>query len=89
MLGETCRSGSTPTPGWSSRWVGPSRVVGTTPPAYRDSGLNQALARRAVPADGGYQGNAEVITPFRKPKGQDLSRKPATRDRLLAGCLSG
>jgi hypothetical protein len=37
--------------------------------AYRDSGINQTLAGRPVIADGGYQGNAEVIMPFRKPGG--------------------
>jgi hypothetical protein len=33
---------------------------------YRTSGINQKLAGRPVMADGGYQGNAEVIMPYRK-----------------------
>ena len=37
--------------------------------AYRESGIKQKLAGRAVMADGGYQGNPEVIMPFRKPGG--------------------
>lgn len=41
--------------------------------AYRDSGINTgintALAGRPVMADGGYQGNPEVIMPFRTPGG--------------------
>ncbi|SDM31506.1 transposase family protein [Allokutzneria albata] len=40
---------------------------------YRDSGMKQALAGRPVMADGGYQGNPEVIMPYRKPRdGADL-----------------
>jgi hypothetical protein len=40
--------------------------------AYRDSGINTALAGRPVLADGGYQGNPEVIMPFRKPGGDGV-----------------
>ena len=35
--------------------------------AYRDSGVDQQCAGAAVMADGGYQGNPEVIMPYRKP----------------------
>jgi hypothetical protein len=35
--------------------------------AYRDSGINHVLAGRPVLADGGYQGNPEVIMPFVNP----------------------
>ena len=33
---------------------------------YRTSGIDQKLAGRPVMADGGYQGNPEVIMPYRK-----------------------
>lgn len=33
---------------------------------YRDSGIEHTLAGRPVMADGGYQGNPEVIMPYRK-----------------------
>ncbi|WP_344598857.1 transposase family protein, partial [Actinomadura vinacea] len=36
--------------------------------AYRDSGIDQALAGRHVMADGAYQGNPDVIIPYRKPR---------------------
>ena len=40
---------------------------------YRDSGIEQELAGRAVMADGGYQGNPTVIMPYRKRRaGQPL-----------------
>ena len=40
---------------------------------YRDSGMDQKLAGRAVMADGGYRGNPEVIMPYRKHSAdQDL-----------------
>ncbi|QUQ65365.1 IS5/IS1182 family transposase [Kutzneria sp. CA-103260] len=35
--------------------------------AYRTSGIDQKLAGRPVMADGGYQGNPDVIMPYRKP----------------------
>jgi DDE superfamily endonuclease/Helix-turn-helix of DDE superfamily endonuclease len=35
--------------------------------AYRDSGIADQLDGRPVMADGGYQGNREVIMPYRKP----------------------
>jgi hypothetical protein len=64
-------------------------AVGTPQPgnrndtvAYRDSGINQQLVGRPVMADGGYQGNPEVIMPFRKPGGgQEL---PAWKTELNA-----
>lgn len=34
---------------------------------YRTSGIQQALAGRAVMADGAYRGNPDVIIPYRKP----------------------
>ena len=34
---------------------------------YRTSGIDQKLAGRPVMADGGYQGNPDVIMPYRKP----------------------
>lgn len=41
---------------------------------YRTSGINQKLAGRPVMADGGYQGNPEVIMPYRKRRdGQPLT----------------
>jgi hypothetical protein len=40
---------------------------------YRSFGINQQLADRPVMTGGGYQGNPEVIMPFRKPRdGTDL-----------------
>jgi hypothetical protein len=50
--------------------------------AYRDSGINRALAGRPVMADGGYQGNPEVIMPFRKPSGGEL---PAWKAEVNTG----
>ena len=35
---------------------------------YRDSGIAEQLADRPVIADGGYQGNPEVVMPYRKPR---------------------
>ncbi len=41
--------------------------------AYRDSGIAEQLADRPIIADGGYQGNPEVVMPYRKPRdGSDL-----------------
>lgn len=34
--------------------------------AYRECGMDQKLAGRAVMADGGYRGNTEVIMPYRE-----------------------
>jgi hypothetical protein len=42
---------------------------------YRNSGINDKLAGRAVMADGGYRGDREVIMPYRKPR--DGSELPA------------
>lgn len=40
---------------------------------YRDSGIAETLADRPVMADGGYQGNPEVVMPYLKPRdGSDL-----------------
>jgi hypothetical protein len=40
---------------------------------YRESGIDQTLAGHAVMADGDYQGNTDVIMPYRKPSnGQPL-----------------
>jgi hypothetical protein len=36
--------------------------------AYRDSGIDQALAAGHVMADGAYQGNPGVIIPYRRPR---------------------
>jgi hypothetical protein len=50
---------------------------------YRDSGIERELAGRPVMADGGYQGNPEVIMPYRKPRdGGDL---PDWKEDLNAG----
>ncbi|WP_433264780.1 transposase family protein [Actinosynnema sp. CS-041913] len=35
---------------------------------YRDSGIADVLDGRPVMADGGYQGNKDVIMPYRKPR---------------------
>jgi hypothetical protein len=41
--------------------------------AFRDSGVDRQCAGAQVMADGGYQGNREVIMPYRKPRdGSDL-----------------
>ncbi|SIN44415.1 DDE superfamily endonuclease [Micromonospora cremea] len=47
---------------------------------YRTSGIDQKLADRPVMADGGYQGNREVIMPYRKP--HDGSPLPAWKEDL-------
>ena len=48
--------------------------------AYRDSGVDAQCAGAHVMADGGYQGNPEVIMPYRKPgKGVEL---PAWKEDL-------
>lgn len=64
---------------------------------YRESGMDQTLAGRPVMADGGYRGNHEVITPYRKhsadqdlpPWQEDLnathSRIRARSEHALAG----
>jgi hypothetical protein len=40
---------------------------------YRDSGIAEQLTGRPVMADGGYQGNPEVVMLYRKPRdGSDL-----------------
>jgi hypothetical protein len=62
-------------------------AVGNTTPgnrhdsrAYRDSGVDQQCADVHVMADGAYQGNPEVIIPYRKPgKGKKL---PAWKQEL-------
>jgi DDE superfamily endonuclease/Helix-turn-helix of DDE superfamily endonuclease len=49
---------------------------------YRDCGIDETLADRPVMADGGYQGNPDVIIPFRKPRdGSDL---PEWKEELNA-----
>ncbi len=50
--------------------------------AYRESGIDQALAGRAVLADGGYQGNPEVIIPTAGPG--DGTPLPAWQEDLNA-----
>lgn len=48
--------------------------------AFRDSGVDRACAGAHVMADGGYQGNPQVIMPYRKPRdGSDL---PAWKTEL-------
>jgi hypothetical protein len=53
------------------------RVVATGDPqpgnrndcaVFRDSGIAEVLEGRPVMADGGYQGNPDVIMPYRKPR---------------------
>lgn len=46
--------------------------------AYRDSGMKDQLDGRPVVADGGYQGNPDVIIPYRRARGQE--RLPAWQD---------
>jgi DDE superfamily endonuclease/Helix-turn-helix of DDE superfamily endonuclease len=48
--------------------------------AYRDSGVDQQCQGAHVMADGGYQGNPEVIMPYRKP-GKD-QKLPAWKEEL-------
>src|ERR1700754_4979481 len=50
LLGEPTRSLSTPTPAWSSPWAGQNQATAGDCTAYRDSGINRALAGRAVMA---------------------------------------
>lgn len=40
--------------------------------AFRDSGVDRQCRGATVMADGGYQGNPEVIMPYRKPAGGEL-----------------
>ncbi len=49
---------------------------------YRTSGIDQKLNGRPVMADGGYQGNREVIMPYRKPR--DGSPLPGWKQDLNA-----
>jgi hypothetical protein len=53
---------------------------------YRDSGVTEALAERTVMADGGYQGNRDVITPYRQPR--DGAELPEWQEELNATHLS-
>ena len=48
--------------------------------AYTESGVDQHCSGAPVMADGGYQGNREVITPYRKPG--DGSELPAWKEEL-------
>jgi hypothetical protein len=66
-------------------------VIATSPPApgnrndctvYRDTGMQQMLAGRAVMADGGYRGNPEVIMPYRRRR--DQRELPAWQEDLNA-----
>ncbi|TMQ79508.1 IS5/IS1182 family transposase [Actinomadura soli] len=50
--------------------------------AYRDSGIDRALAGGHVMADGAYQGNPGVIIPYRKPR--DGSELEAWQEDLNA-----
>ena len=47
---------------------------------YRDSGIKEQLEDRPVMTDGGYQGNPDVIMPFRKPR--DGSELPEWKEEL-------
>lgn len=63
----TCGSRSTPTPVWSS----PPAI--STPQPQRLQRLprfrhQRHVRNRPVTTDGGYQGNPEVITPYRRPR---------------------
>jgi hypothetical protein len=49
---------------------------------YRDSGIAETLADRPVMADGGCQGNPEVVMPYRKPR--DGSELPDWKEDLNA-----
>jgi hypothetical protein len=49
---------------------------------YRSSGIDQQLTDRPVMTDGGYQGNPEVIMPFRKPRNR--SELPGWQEDLNA-----
>ncbi|QUH04196.1 transposase [Saccharopolyspora erythraea] len=48
--------------------------------AYTESGVDQDCSGAQVMADGGYQGNREVIMPYRKPT--DGSELPEWKDEL-------
>lgn len=48
--------------------------------AFRDSGIDRACRGAHVMADGGYQGNPQVIMPYRKPR--DGSELPAWKQQL-------
>ncbi|MEU6148421.1 transposase family protein [Actinosynnema sp. NPDC047251] len=54
---------------------------------YRDSGIADILEGRPVMADGGHQGNPEVITPYRKPRDgsplADWQKDPNTVHRSI------
>jgi hypothetical protein len=50
---------------------------------YRDCGIAEQLADRPVMADGGYQGDPDVIMPYRKPR--DGSELPEWKEELNAG----
>jgi hypothetical protein len=49
---------------------------------YRSSGIDQQLRTRPVMTEGGYQGNPEVIMPFRQPR--DGSALPDWKEELNA-----
>jgi hypothetical protein len=49
---------------------------------YRDSGIKDEVGNRPVMTDGGYQGNPEVIMPYRKPA--DGSELPEWKEELNA-----
>ena len=49
---------------------------------YRSSGIKDQLGDRPVMTDGGYQGNPEVIIPYRKPR--DGTELPEWKEELNA-----
>ncbi|WP_370444738.1 transposase family protein [Amycolatopsis sp. CA-128772] len=64
---------------------------------YRDSGIAGQLAGRPVMADGGYEGNPEVVMPYRNPvtaascqTGRKTSTRPTARSGLASStCCPG
>ena len=73
-------------------------AVGTTMPgnrhdsrAYRESGVDEQCVGAHVMADGGYQGNPEVVMPYRKPgNGAEASgMEGGTEHHPQAGPCSG
>jgi len=51
---------------------------------YRTSGIDQKLAGRPVIADGGYQGNLDVIMPYRTPAHGALTDWHEDRNTIAA-----
>jgi len=77
-----CRSRSTPTPRLVIATGDPQPGNRNDCTVYRTSGIDNALAGRPVMADGGYQGNPDVVMPFRKAR--DGTELPGWQEDLNA-----